>query len=67
MTRRSLAFQGTELLLGKIMDADVLLLPVGGLTTIGPEEADVIVEGLRPTLVIPMHYRTEFLQGLPGC
>lgn len=60
----SLVFQDTDLL-GKIMDADVLLLPVGGHTTIGPEEADFIVESLRPTLVIPMHYRTEFLKAFP--
>jgi L-ascorbate metabolism protein UlaG (beta-lactamase superfamily) len=52
-------------LLGKIMDADVLLLPVGGHTTIGPAEADAIIEELRPTLVIPMHYRTEFLKDFP--
>ena len=58
------AVQDPELL-GKIMDADVLLLPVGGHTTVGPEEADVIVESLRPTLVIPMHYRTDFLKDFP--
>lgn len=52
-------------LLGKIMDADVLLLPVGGHFTIGPQEADAIIEGIRPTLVIPMHYRTEFLSEFP--
>jgi L-ascorbate metabolism protein UlaG (beta-lactamase superfamily) len=52
-------------LLAKISDADVLLLPVGGHTTIGPNEAEVIVEDLRPTLVIPMHYRTEFLKDFP--
>ena len=60
----SLVFQDADLL-GKIMDAEVLLLPVGGHTTIGPEEADFIVETLRPTLVIPMHYRTEFLKDFP--
>jgi L-ascorbate metabolism protein UlaG (beta-lactamase superfamily) len=58
------AVQDPELL-GKIMDADVLLLPVGGHTTVGPEEADAIVETLRPTLAIPMHYRTEFLKDFP--
>jgi L-ascorbate metabolism protein UlaG (beta-lactamase superfamily) len=60
----SLAFQDPELP-GKIMDADVLLLPVGGHFTIGPEEAGIIVENLRPTLVIPMHHRTEFLTDFP--
>jgi len=44
---------------------DVLLVPVGGHFTIGPEEADALIEELRPTLVIPMHYRTEFLSNVP--
>ncbi len=53
--------------LGKIAmeGVDVLLLPVGGHITIGSEEADAIIESLAPTLVIPMHYRTEFLKDLP--
>jgi L-ascorbate metabolism protein UlaG (beta-lactamase superfamily) len=38
---------------------------VGGHTTIGPEEADFIIERLQPTLIIPMHYRTEFLKDFP--
>jgi len=48
-----------------IRGADVLLLPVGGHFTIGPAEADAVVETLRATLTIPMHYRTEFLSNLP--
>lgn len=38
---------------------DVLLIPVGGYFTIGPEEARQVVAQLRPRVVIPMHYRTE--------
>ena len=42
--------------LGKV---DVLLLPVGGLYTIDSHEATMIMEALRPSITIPMHYKTE--------
>lgn len=35
----------------------VLFLPVGGVFTIGPEEAVAWVEALRPAVAVPMHYR----------
>lgn len=60
----SLSFDDPSVL-GKIVDADALLLPVGGHTTIGPREADAVIENLRPTLVIPMHFRTDFLHDFP--
>ena len=37
---------------------DVLLLPVGGGPTIAPDAAAAVVRELRPSLVVPMHYRT---------
>jgi L-ascorbate metabolism protein UlaG (beta-lactamase superfamily) len=37
---------------------ELLILPVGGGPTIGAEEAQAIVERLRPRWVVPMHYRT---------
>lgn len=37
---------------------DILFLPVGGHSTISPEEAARLVGQLRPRLVIPMHYAT---------
>src|SRR5579872_3452352 len=37
---------------------DLVFLPVGAGPTIGPEQAAVIVERLRPRWVVPMHYRT---------
>lgn len=37
---------------------DVLLLPVGGVFTIGPEEAMKVARFLDPSYVIPMHYKT---------
>ena len=36
---------------------DVLMLPVGGYYTVGPEEAMGIVRALRPAITVPMHYR----------
>ena len=38
---------------------DVVMIPVGGYYTIGPEEAKKVVALLRPKVVIPMHYRGE--------
>src|SRR5262249_52716955 len=43
---------------GGLGGVDVLLLPVGGDTTLGPEEAVDVVRRLEPKVVIPMHYRT---------
>lgn len=44
---------------------DVLLLPVGGFYTIDPQQARDTMELLRPTLTIPMHYRTAFNEDMP--
>jgi L-ascorbate metabolism protein UlaG (beta-lactamase superfamily) len=37
---------------------DVLLIPVGGFYTIGPDKAAEVIQQLQPTWVIPMHYKT---------
>jgi len=47
--------------LGKI---DVLLTPVGGYYTIGPDEAKEVAESLGAKVIIPMHFKTEAL-GFP--
>ena len=44
--------------IGKV---DVLLVPVGGFFTIGPREALDVIKALGPTVVIPMHYKTDAL------
>lgn len=44
---------------------DVLLIPVGGHYTIDAEEAERVVEQLRPRVVIPMHYKTEVNESWP--
>ena len=36
---------------------DILLLPVGGFYTIGPETARELAKAIRPGILIPMHYR----------
>lgn len=43
----------------ELSDTDVLLVPVGGGSTIGAAEAAQIVNLIDPKLVIPMHFRTE--------
>lgn len=41
---------------------DVMLIPVGGVYTIDGEEAETIVEAIKPKVVIPMHYKTPALK-----
>jgi L-ascorbate metabolism protein UlaG (beta-lactamase superfamily) len=43
---------------------DVLMAPVGGYYTIGPEEAKKTAEALGARIIIPMHYKTDAL-GFP--
>lgn len=38
---------------------DVLMIPVGGEYTIGSKQAVEIAEAVEPSIVVPMHYRTE--------
>jgi L-ascorbate metabolism protein UlaG (beta-lactamase superfamily) len=45
-------------------NVDVLLAPVGGYYTIGPEEAKQTAEALGARVIIPMHYKTDAL-GFP--
>jgi L-ascorbate metabolism protein UlaG (beta-lactamase superfamily) len=42
-----------------IGEIDLLFVPVGGGSTLGAEQAALIVERLKPRWVVPMHYRTE--------
>ncbi|NLV71426.1 MAG: MBL fold metallo-hydrolase [Actinobacteria bacterium] len=54
--------------LGHVLDAatvesigsvDVLLIPVGGFFTIDHEEAASVIEALGPSIVVPMHFKTD--------
>ena len=42
----------------ELSDIDVLLVPVGGLTTINAPVAAEVINMLDPEVVIPMHYKT---------
>ena len=45
----------------EIDNVDVLLVPVGGVSTINAPMAAEIVRQLEPKAVVPMHYKTEVL------
>ena len=46
----------------EIDNIDVLLLPVGGVSTIDAPMAAEVVRQLEPKAVVPMHYKTEALK-----
>ena len=45
----------------EIDDVDVLLLPVGGVSTIDASMAAEVIRQLEPKAVVPMHYKTPVL------
>jgi len=49
-------------LIEKIDSVDVLLVPVGGVSTIDAIQAAEIVRRVEPKIVIPMHYKTLVLK-----
>lgn len=49
----------TESQIEDIGPVDALMIPVGGVFTIGPQVAVSVIENLDPSIVIPMHFRTE--------
>ena len=49
----------------RIGKLDVLLLPVGGYYTIDAATAEEVRRLLRPTVTVPMHYRTAFDPQMP--
>jgi len=44
-----------------LSDVDILLIPVGGVSTIGATQAAEVISLLEPKIVIPMHYKTKAL------
>jgi L-ascorbate metabolism protein UlaG (beta-lactamase superfamily) len=52
----------TENEVKELGDVNILLIPVGSVFTIGPEEAWDVVNQLKPNIVIPMHYKTKYLR-----
>ena len=45
--------------LAELDPVDVLMIPVGGFVTIGPEEAVQVIAQIQPKLVLPMHYKAK--------
>jgi L-ascorbate metabolism protein UlaG (beta-lactamase superfamily) len=46
----------------EIGHVDILLIPVGGFYTIGPEQAAEVIGKLSPAVVIPMHFKTAVIE-----
>lgn len=51
----------SEELLEELGDIDVLIIPVGGVYTIGPSQAAELVRDIEPSFILPMHYYVEGL------
>ncbi|MCI6377283.1 MAG: MBL fold metallo-hydrolase [Clostridiales bacterium] len=49
----------------RIGHLDVLMLPVGGYYTIDAAAAYATQQALRPTVTVPMHYRTPYDEEMP--
>lgn len=52
------ALFGDMQIIGKLYRPDVAMLPIGDLFTMGPREAAVACEFIKPKIIIPMHYGT---------
>jgi len=52
----------SEGVLEEIGVIDVMMIPVGGVYTIGPSDAAEIVREIEPSIVIPMHYQVPGLR-----
>jgi L-ascorbate metabolism protein UlaG (beta-lactamase superfamily) len=44
--------------IAELGDIDILLIPIGGVFTIDAKSATVVVDDLKPKVVMPMHYKT---------
>lgn len=51
--------------LQEIGDVDILMIPVGGLHTISPKEAQKVTSQIEPQIVIPMNYQISRLKTKP--
>lgn len=54
-------FVPDDKLIEDIGEVDILMIPVGGATTITSEEAVQTVKHLDPGIIIPMHYHSDLL------
>jgi L-ascorbate metabolism protein UlaG (beta-lactamase superfamily) len=51
--------------LSEIGKVDLVMIPVGGYYTIDAQEADKVIDQLKPGIVIPMHFKTDKVTKLP--
>ncbi|MFN4219971.1 MAG: MBL fold metallo-hydrolase, partial [bacterium] len=51
--------------LNKIVNSDVLFIPVGGFFTISSKESVQLIKKARPKIVFPVHYKTVYTQDFP--
>lgn len=42
----------------KLGNVDILFVPVGGIFTVGPDDAWKVVNAVKPKVTVPMHFRT---------
>lgn len=52
----------TKTQIEEIEKVDILLVPVGGVSTINAQMAAEVVRQLEPSVVVPMHYKTPALK-----
>jgi L-ascorbate metabolism protein UlaG (beta-lactamase superfamily) len=50
--------------LERLVEIDVLMIPVGGFFTIDAKTAVKVISSIEPAIVIPMHYKTDDLEDL---
>ncbi len=56
-----LGHQLSESLIGDIGDIDILMIPVGGGSSLNSESAVKVAQAIEPRIIIPMHYQEEGL------
>lgn len=49
----------TQSMIEDIGEIDVLMVPVGGVFTLDPATAVKVIRSLEPSLIIPMHFKTD--------
>jgi len=52
----------TDEQMDKIGDVDILMIPIGGVSTISAKEAIKIMSQIEPRIIIPMHYQIPKLK-----
>jgi len=45
----------------EIIGVDILMIPVGGVYTIGPREATEVINKIAPLIVLPMHFKAPHI------